>query len=65
MDGGLGGTFVPGGPSIVCVPVPIVNDNIPENCAETFSVTLDSDDADIVSPSQAEIQILDDDGIYE
>ena len=53
-----------GGDMEVCLQVSIVNDTVAENCAESFSVALVSSDAPIGSPSQADIQILDDDGMY-
>ena len=63
VPGGISGTFTPGGDTEICMTVPLLNDAAPENCAETFLVMLSSDDAAIGSPSQVQIQILDDDGM--
>lgn len=63
MPGGISGTFTPGGITEICFQVTLVNDTIAENCAESFTVMLSSDDA-VIDPGalSVDIQILDDDG---
>ena len=62
MSIGLDGV-ISAGENELCLPITILNDTIPENCVESFTLTLESSDALIGSPSQAQIQILDDDGM--
>ena len=64
MAGGISGTFTPGGQAEICFQVTILDDAIAENCAESFTVMLSSDDA-VINPGalSVDIQILDDDGM--
>ena len=55
--------FTENGASVMCVPITIVDDLVPENCAEVFGVTVTSDDVRVNdAPGMAMIQIDDDDG---
>lgn len=53
---------MPGGLTEMCFPVIIVNDTVPENCLETFSVGIASSDTPIGTPNMIEIEVFDDDG---
>lgn len=64
MAGGISGMFTQGGDTQICFQVSILDDSVAENCVESFAVTLSSGDAAIGSPSQEQIQISDDDGMY-
>lgn len=58
-------TFTAGGPSVICAPITIVDDIIPENCVEMFGVTVTSDGERVNDPTDMiVVQIIDDDGKY-
>ena len=55
--------FSIGGPRIICVAIPIVDDLVSENCAEMFGSTITSEDERVNDPTDMVIiQIDDDDG---
>ena len=55
--------FSPGGPNVNCLSIPIIDDDVSENCAENFALLLDSSGERVtVADSMAIIRIDDDDG---
>ena len=52
-------------PMTTCIDIPIIDDSVPENCAENFVVIISSDgERVIVINNMAIIQIDDDDGTW-
>lgn len=58
----LTGEFTAGSPSQLCLNVVIINDSLAENCLESFTANLISNDAVVTALSSVEIEIVDNDG---
>ena len=57
--------FTPSGSMTICINISIVDDVVPENCAEMFVVLISSDDERVnLGNSMSVIQIDDDDGTF-
>ena len=58
-------TFTAGGPSVICAPISIIDDDIAENCVEMFGITVTSDGERVIDPTDmVVVQIIDDEGKY-
>ena len=58
----LTGEFTADSPSQLCLNVVIINDSLAENCLESFTANLISNDAVVTALSSVEIEIVDNDG---